>query len=697
MNKFEYKNLTPFKWFVLENFPFIEADFDALTEWQLFCKLGKEMNKIINSENTLGTQMETITNAFIELQNYVNNYFENLDVQDEINNKLNEMAENGTLENIISNFLNFKPTFNFNNVNELLNSTFLKSGSTAKTLGFYEIGDGGESEYNIVNDENLTVDNASVLQLKNGLKAVLIIKNNTINIKQIGARPQDKENNKYDIKEYVLKYLNILEKYSTLVKLYIPAGIWYTSPLNIARKNGFYIYGDKAFNINFKNNTVITSLQDNQDYVIKIGNNQLITYQWTFENITISSSDYIYNSTTNDFSVDSTKNINDTALQLLYATFGLSNNLFFSFIKGQALKITSSWENYFSLLNFRAIYAPNKGIFILGTVDTTLSESANITANTFEKIMFEAIIGDCIIAERNNKMGVCTFNNIEFEDYPMNEFNIFYTRITTETLIPSDIFHNAIISVLGDFNAVISNININNISSFIAQTDSHNYIFDTIFKASRNNCSIVSAISNINILGMNTKTNIIKQDEFTMWNNSQLLFDNIINQSTQELLFNVKSGRYIKCNTSIKPLKSKNDFELDNLGGVDSFKDVAPRYNSSTSYGLLYFDENAVNPFKLCVRAYSGESGTATTYIKPFANFVKHGTLLTFWAKLSQGETANIYLATTIDNFVTHQITGTGQFSRYDIDISKLTNGRTMIMRLNEPNKEVFFDYYVMS
>ena len=102
MNKFEYKNLTPFKWFVLENFPFIEADFDALTEWQLFCKLGKEMNKIINSGNTLGTQMENVTNAFIDLQNYVNNFFTDLNIQDEINNKLNDMASDGTLAKIIN-------------------------------------------------------------------------------------------------------------------------------------------------------------------------------------------------------------------------------------------------------------------------------------------------------------------------------------------------------------------------------------------------------------------------------------------------------------------------------------------------------------------------------------------------------------------------------------------------------------------
>ena len=39
MNKFNFNKITPFKWFILENFPFIEANFDALTEWQLFCKI----------------------------------------------------------------------------------------------------------------------------------------------------------------------------------------------------------------------------------------------------------------------------------------------------------------------------------------------------------------------------------------------------------------------------------------------------------------------------------------------------------------------------------------------------------------------------------------------------------------------------------------------------------------------------------
>lgn len=149
MNKFEFKNLTPFKWFVLENFPFIEADFDALTEWQLFCKVGKEINTIINSQNTLGTQMENVTNAFIELQNYVNNYFDNLDLQDEINNKLNQMAQDGTLTEIINQQvfqeLNTAIQNNTNNINSIENEI--------KTYPFYDmLKNGGYTDGTSAND-----------------------------------------------------------------------------------------------------------------------------------------------------------------------------------------------------------------------------------------------------------------------------------------------------------------------------------------------------------------------------------------------------------------------------------------------------------------------------------------------------------------------------------------------------------------
>lgn len=110
MNNYKYNpiKMTPFKWFVLENFPFIEEDFDSLTSYGLWCKLKEYFDKVKNKTNEVGSQVENLTNAFIQLENYVDNYFKNLDVQDEINNKLDEMTENGDLEVIIGKYINDK-------------------------------------------------------------------------------------------------------------------------------------------------------------------------------------------------------------------------------------------------------------------------------------------------------------------------------------------------------------------------------------------------------------------------------------------------------------------------------------------------------------------------------------------------------------------------------------------------------------
>ena len=109
----EYKNLTPFKmWLVNQintwgcsNFPFLESDFDKLTNYAMMMKLMKAMNNVIANENKVEEDMTNLFNAFTELQNYINNYFDNLDVQEEINNKLDAMAESGELTNLIKNYV----------------------------------------------------------------------------------------------------------------------------------------------------------------------------------------------------------------------------------------------------------------------------------------------------------------------------------------------------------------------------------------------------------------------------------------------------------------------------------------------------------------------------------------------------------------------------------------------------------------
>lgn len=48
-----------------------------------------------------------LQSLYIDLKNYVDNYFENLDIADEIDNKLNEMLENGDLQEIIENYVDY--------------------------------------------------------------------------------------------------------------------------------------------------------------------------------------------------------------------------------------------------------------------------------------------------------------------------------------------------------------------------------------------------------------------------------------------------------------------------------------------------------------------------------------------------------------------------------------------------------------
>lgn len=103
--EFKPKILTPFKRAVIQQFPFIEEDFDALTNYGLLCKIVEYLNNLLASQNEVNEQTVALTNAFNELKDYVDNYFDNLDVQDEIDNKLDEMVNNGTFELLFTKYI----------------------------------------------------------------------------------------------------------------------------------------------------------------------------------------------------------------------------------------------------------------------------------------------------------------------------------------------------------------------------------------------------------------------------------------------------------------------------------------------------------------------------------------------------------------------------------------------------------------
>lgn len=180
--------LQKFRCCILQNFPFIEEDFDSLATYELICKVVEYLNNTISQTNNNTLQLQELAKQFNDLKEYVDNYFDNLDVQEEIDNKLNQMAEDGTLQNIITEFLKLNALVTFNTVTDLKNSINLVENSFARTLGFYEINDGGMAIYKIKKaDENIIANEMNIISILNtDLVAVLIA--NNVNVLQFGAK-----------------------------------------------------------------------------------------------------------------------------------------------------------------------------------------------------------------------------------------------------------------------------------------------------------------------------------------------------------------------------------------------------------------------------------------------------------------------------------------------------------------------------
>lgn len=80
---------------------------DSLSYYEALCALNNfiqnNLVKVINNNATVTEEYIKLAN---DLKEYVENYFDNLDVQEEINNKLDAMCEDGTLQSLIYGAIN---------------------------------------------------------------------------------------------------------------------------------------------------------------------------------------------------------------------------------------------------------------------------------------------------------------------------------------------------------------------------------------------------------------------------------------------------------------------------------------------------------------------------------------------------------------------------------------------------------------
>lgn len=203
------KPLPPFKWYISQNFPFIEADYDAVTEWQLL--------------QQVGTQCKALT----DVVNYLENYFKDLDLQEEVNNKLDEMAESGELEEIIAQYLQLSGLNTFDTVSDMKLAENVIAGQTVQTLGYHSKNDGGKAIYKIREVTNAdTVDEMLLIALTDQSLVAELCEDTSINVKQLGAYGDNSHDDLIPIQKAISSFNDI----------YLPNGSYkITDTLNISQ------------------------------------------------------------------------------------------------------------------------------------------------------------------------------------------------------------------------------------------------------------------------------------------------------------------------------------------------------------------------------------------------------------------------------------------------------------------------------
>lgn len=289
------RNIKPISPFILFCQKVIPLAFDeSMSYYECLCALTNYLyNEVIPAVNNNA-------DAVTELQSYVANYFKNLDVQEEINNKLDEMAESGQLAEIISLFLNSNVLMCFNTVNDLKTTTELADGSFAKTSGKNTYNDGYGAFYKIrerINSDVPDDDNIIVLTNTLNLVAEKIFNQELINLNTKVTNILSPQNYK------TKKYLLVGDSYAVG---YQGAGLdniegFYTKLVNRLNLNAQIVcangYGFLGINSNLKwqdliQNTTIPNKDTFTDIIIAGGMNDRATDE-VFETAMLTTFNYL--------------------------------------------------------------------------------------------------------------------------------------------------------------------------------------------------------------------------------------------------------------------------------------------------------------------------------------------------------------------------------------------------------------------
>lgn len=207
-------------------------DKESGTVLQQTARMYARVNMLIRMFNKLSKNTKTTVENYIEqfnhLHDYVHDYFDNLDVQEEINNKLDQMVEDGVLQEIIAQYLDTTAMWTFDTVADMQSATNLNNGSFAQTLGYYAKGDGGGATYKIRTKTGADTPNGrDIISISDTIVAEIVFDNNTICVRQFGAKGNGTDDDTTAIQQSIAYAMD-----NNLTDIYLHNGTYLiTSPI----------------------------------------------------------------------------------------------------------------------------------------------------------------------------------------------------------------------------------------------------------------------------------------------------------------------------------------------------------------------------------------------------------------------------------------------------------------------------------
>ena len=231
----------------------------------------------------------------------------------------------------------------YDNVETMKEDYSIRAGQIVQTLGYYEPNDGGSAEYIITDTSSLTDYQE---ELENTLYATLIVENNTINVKQLGAYGDGVHDDLIPLKTAVDNYNNVLFNEG----IYTISDTLYLNSNNHLKGNNTVIYnasthpalrGETKDNIVIDGLTVRDNASSNNQHGIYLYGTNLVVKNCTLDNVT---GDGIAFGTSKNVLVENCKILNSGRISILAFE---GNDVTFRnlYIKGAGHKYTCQFKS----------------------------------------------------------------------------------------------------------------------------------------------------------------------------------------------------------------------------------------------------------------------------------------------------------------------------------------------------------------